>query len=328
MQLKFYARSGKAIGDGRDLEEVYYALDTQFVSNMSELNTSVCIGVGLQESKKTLIFLRPDVELVSVFLLYPYYVMFAVSLLAYGVIVVLANKFIRREEILDDQSFRFLYGFLICTSMLGIDIVLEELPDVFSGCFLSVHIISKNSFLLGITIIIVLLFILTFIQVCCLAADSSIRAYFEIFMFPVNALLFVRLFISIFPTILFGFAYPLNVFSLVVLHVALVFVFTVSFTAITSNEVIYLWNSNVTKDKPKKLFIYIFFVTLICGLLIFWVFVYACILMGYGVTVAQGYVTKDGASAVVSFVPSMVLFLIGWLIKWRFFNEPGRCQGV
>ena len=43
MQLKFYARSGKAIGAGRDLEEVYYALDRQFVSNMRKLHTSVCI---------------------------------------------------------------------------------------------------------------------------------------------------------------------------------------------------------------------------------------------------------------------------------------------
>ena len=48
--------------------------------------------------------------------------------------------------------------------------------------------------------------------------------------------------------------------------------------------------------------------------------------MGYGMTVAQGYVTKDGAGAIVSLVPSVALFLIGWLIKWRFFSETGRCM--
>ena len=150
------------------------------------------------------------------------------------------------------------------------------------------------------------------------------------FMFPCNALLFVRFFSGIFPTILFGFAHPLNVFSLFILHVAFVFVFIVSFAAVTS-EITY--SNPITKVKiklPKKLLkcIAVFLnLILMPGLLIIIIILaYACILMGeYGVTVAQGYVTTDGGGAVVSLVPSMALFLIGWLIKWSFFSEPGRC---
>ena len=51
---------------------------------------------------------------------------------------------------------------------------------------------------------------------------------------------------------------------------------------------------------------------------------YASIIMGYGLTVVQGFVTTDGASAVVSLIPSLFLFLIGWLIKWKFFADTGK----
>ena len=51
---------------------------------------------------------------------------------------------------------------------------------------------------------------------------------------------------------------------------------------------------------------------------------YVGFMIGYGVTVVQGFVTSDGATAVVSLFPSLVMFMIGWLIKRRFFADTGK----
>ena len=55
---------------------------------------------------------------------------------------------------------------------------------------------------------------------------------------------------------------------------------------------------------------------------------YVVIMFGYELIVVQGYATSGGPSAIVSLFPPLVLFLIGWLIKRRFFADTGRCLKV
>lgn len=117
--------------------------------------------------------------------------------------------------------------------------------------------------------------------------------------------------------VLLGFAYPLYTFSLVVLHVAFVFVVTVSYAVLIS-QIISVWDRN---GGCKRYWILL----TISGfsLLLFFCVMYIGIMFVYGLTFMQGFLTTDGAHAVVFFLPSLALYLIGRLIQKRFFSDTG-----
>ena len=359
MQLKFYARSGQAIGVGQDLAEVYYALNGVYVSNVRELKTSICISDELSEPSSTT-FHTTDVELISPDLLVPYYAMFVISFVVYWLIMITANRLIEGEAIVDDQSLPFLIGFLVCTSMFGVVVTLTEMIYFPWRCLLSAHVILGIVCLLGIfaTLPLILLLAMAFIKVChkgnCNFSDFS-RIFVCAFL---STFLFLWLFICGFPTLLLCLGYPLETLSLVVLHVAFVFAVTVAL-AVVLNDAIFWWNCYYIKrsrllyqdrslkphnyiiltktngQKKKKCSRQIFAVIdvikdrihmciIIIVVLSVGCLAYVVIMFGYAVTVVQGFVNSGGPSAVVSLFPSLVLFLIGWLIKNRFIADTGK----
>ena len=306
---------------------------------MNELKTSICIGAGSPELRST-IFHTPDIELIPPDLLLPYYAMFAVTFVAYLLIMVTASRFIVGEAVVNHQSLPFLMGFLICTSMFGVAVTMTEMILFPWHCLLSVYVIPGIVCLLVIFTTPPSVLILAFIFIkCCRSGNCNFGDCFKIFVCAfLSTFLFVWLLICAFPTLLLGFGYPLETLSLVVLHLAFVFAVTVAL-AVGLSDIIFWWNCYYTKTSKsdhKKCTRQILATidvmrhrTHVCIILIVVLFVacfaYVVILFGYEFTVVQGYVTSDEASAVVSLFPSLVLFLIGWLIKRRCFADTGKC---
>ena len=332
-QLKFYALSGHSVEKGRNLAEVYYALDGQFVTNARELHTSNCIGVELSEPTNTT-FLGPNVELIDPALLIPYYAMFVVSFVVYWLIMISANKFINGDAVIDHQSVPFLFGLLYYTTALGMVITSVEIWSFFLNCSISVHVIWRKNYLIVVNIIIGLFLLWKLIRVY-RSSGFSTSAFLKLFFSPVIAyistFLFVWLLICLFPTLLYGFAYPLNTLLLVVVHVAFVFAVTVAFAAVLS-DVIFWINSYGSRHEIIQNRIYLcvmikdLLLVLFLMMPVFFI-VFGCLAYGgfiIGLTVVQGFVTSDGANAFLPLIPSLGLFLIGWLIKRRFFADTGK----
>lgn len=124
---------------------------------------------------------------------------------------------------------------------------------------------------------------------------------------------------SSFAALLLTLAYPLHVTSLVMLHVSIVFVFTITF-AIFVLDVVLIW-----KDRKKKKFcktvveslVTLFFMM---GTCVFAFFSYRTIIWGYASTVVQHIVPAEGAVQGLYFLPSLILFVIGWMLKKNFFG--------
>ena len=320
------------------LDDVYYALDAEYVSNVKELNTSVCFSAGLSEPSSTT-FLMTDVELISPDLLVPYYAMFVISFVVYLLIIITANKFIEGEAVVDHQSLPFVIGFVVSISVFGVAVMMTEMIYFPWRCFLSFHVIPGIVVLLAIfaTPPLVLLLAMAFIKNC-RSGNCNFGDCFRIFACAfLFAFLFLWLLICAFPTLLLGFGYPLETLSLFLIHVAFVFTVTVAL-AVGLSDIIFWWNcyyikmSRLHQDKCKKQIFAIGNVIRyrihVCLMIIVVLSVgclaYVVIMFGYELTVVQGFVTSGGPSAVVSLFPPLVLFLIGWLIKRRFFTDTGR----
>ena len=76
--------------------------------------------------------------------------------------------------------------------------------------------------------------------------------------------------------------------------------------------------------KTKKRRVLLFIVSLCVFLVLYICLVYACIIIAFFLTVVRGYVRTDGAPSpgFVLILPSIALFLIGWLLR-KFFNDNG-----
>ena len=336
-QLKFYARSGQPVGAGRDLiAEAHYALAGQYVSNVEVLPTSMCGGTRLFELNN-IKFLNEDIEFVHTALLIPYYSMFAISFVIYWLIMFSAYKFIKGEAVVDHQSVPFFIGFLISTSTFGLAIFLAEMVSFPWYCVISVHAIPGIACLLLVVVSLPVIHLLVFVKMrCCgpYTCSTSLKLLLSAF---ISTFVFIWLFICAFPTLLLGFSYPLKTLSLFVLHVAFVFAVTIAFAVglrdITFWSNLYWTNRKILEKNKIKEFCFVVNNVLMSRkwsvliIILVWIgglLVYGGIMIGYAVTVAQGFVTADGASAVVYLVPSFVLFLMGWLIKRRFFSDTGK----
>ena len=276
-------------------------------------------------------FLRPDVKLIYPPLLIPYCAMFAVSCVVYALIIYSAVKLLRGDAVVEHQSVPFLIGFMICISIFGAAAYIVEIWFSLWNCSLSpyrIYFLLLSSIFLFLPILVHITAILI-CNPCCICSSFlkillPLCPAFSIFVF-------IWLCVCGFPTLLLGFAYPLDALSLVVLHVAFVFTVTVAFAAVL-NDIIFWWNlyslySTYKKTTVMGIMTHIigiedFMYTIVSIVLVaLGCFAYAGIMIGFALTVAQGFVTTEGANSVVSFIPSLFLFLIGGLIKWSFFTD-------
>ena len=246
-----------------------------------------------------------------------------------------ANKFIKGDAVIDHQSVPFLIGLLICTTVLGIAITLGEIGSFSWNCSISVHVTSRIAYLIVLTIGLGMLHLLNLIRVYCIRGCTS--AFWKFAVSPVFAyistFLFIWLLICLFPALLYGFAYPLNTLLLVVVHVAFVFAVTVAFAAVLS-DVIFWINSRGSRHEIFQNRIYlcvmikdllrVFILRMPVIFIVVGCLAYGGFIVGSGLTVVQGFVTSDGAISIVPLIPSLGLFLIGWLIKRRYFADAGK----
>ena len=133
-------------------------------------------------------------------------------------------------------------------------------------------------------------------------------------------------FVSSFATFLLSLAYPLHVTTLVVLHLAFMFVLSVTLGVFISEIIPTIKNFEFEFKKIdiKKICTcnrernsLIFFVIFILATAIL---LYVLIIFVYAFTVVQRIVPADGVIRGLLFLPSVILFLIGWQLKKRYFS--------
>ena len=335
LQLKFYVRSERRLGRGRDLSEAYFALDGQFVSNWKELKSTA----GMSN-----VFPKSDIELIPQgFLVLQYCcIPTAILLSVLLAIKICGNKTLLYRcsvSLLDPKTQKppFIIGFILCFAFFEFAIIVAELwsmnllnPD---------HVIVKHIILVIICGVLFLpclgclpcLGYLPF--ACCQSEYKFIKSFFFIYvvlfypMFAFNLLFCVWLIINLLATILLGIAYPLYTLSLFMIHVAFMYVGIVSLAVGIASESIssvQKESDEVQKNSGGKCNCKICFcISCLIVLILFHCLVYVAIIFGYVFTVVQGFVDTDAPHAVVLLLPSMVTFFIGWLIKKNFF---GACK--
>ena len=122
-------RSERRLGGGRDLSEVYYALDGQFVSSWRDLQSTA----GMSS-----VFPKPDSEIIPQGLLVAHYTTLACIPIPIVLSVVIMNK-ICRNRILkyrftsslahQRQIFPFVCGFFICFTLFEFAVIVAELSS-------------------------------------------------------------------------------------------------------------------------------------------------------------------------------------------------------
>ena len=223
------------------------------------------------------------------------------------------------------QSFPLVISLFAFLSFFGVVTVLSELgswnnlnPD---------HIKAKYAFVFFFVVIAILefIFIVTGVIVYVATGETdgwSSKQQLNLFLSAVVLLLippglFAILWFIIcsFATLLFGLAYPLHTFSLVVLHMAFVYIIIVVYAIVIAG----VW-------KKTKSTLNIACIIALCVFLVVYICLgYAGIIIAYFLTVVRGYIRTDGAPSpgFVLILPSLALFLIGWLLR-RFFNDNGE----
>ena len=217
-----------------------------------------------------------------------------------------------------------LFAFL---SFFGFVTVLSELgswnnsnPD---------HIKAKYTFVFLFVVFAILEFIVVVSRV--VLATSKTKEWFVIahlnlylnavvlLLIPPGLFVILWFIICSFATLLFGLAYPLHTFSLVVLHMAFVYIIIVVYAIVIAG----VW-------KKRKSTLKIACIIALCVFLVVYICLgYAGIIIAYFLTVVQGYIRTDGAPSpgFVLILPSLALFFIGWLLR-RFFNDNGETHNL
>ena len=254
-----------------------------------------------------------------------YYFMIVISFLTYWLIMSSAYKVIKGETVVNHQSVHFFIGFLICTSTFGLAVFVAEMSSYLAIC-IQTHCVVIFRFVVLLVILVSLLVFyllaLTKMFCCCPCSHWTSFKILVAAFFPHSCLA------GSCSTLLFGFGYPLKMLPLIVLHVAFVFTVTVAF-AVGLSDIIFWYNTYYTHrttlhTRQINVFWHVVkdIIEFQTSRVIIIVFVWfgACLLyegtmIGYELTVAQGFVTSDEANAVMFLVLSLVLFLMGLLIK-------------
>ena len=322
MQLQFYTQSSTN-GGGGTLSEVDFALDGQFVSNWVDLSSINSTDNNIIGSDT--VFLRRDVGDVTEVLLLPHYTVFISAPVILFLVCLYAFSYMQENySRLESQSFPLLISLFMCLSFFGVVTILSELSSWDS--LNPPHIKAKYSFVFFFITVAILIFLTVVISVIYFIAAGKttgwtlekqynfIYAAVILLLIPPGLFAILWFIICSYSTLLFGLAYPLHTFSLVVLHMAFVYVIIVAYAIVIGG----VWK------KTKKRRVLLFIVSLCVFLVLYICLVYACIIIAFFLTVVRGYVRTDGAPSpgFVLILPSIALFLIGWLLR-KFFNDNG-----
>ena len=343
IQLEFYATRERHVGDSQIISaEANYAIDGQYVSNWPWIDLpNECKNSSWDSNTSTkFLFLNPNVtiegdRLKSIQNL----TLIFVDVIAV-VLVYLLHKLLLQNEIISNisdknsQPFVLFIGFLLCTFTLGIWLIVAEL--------LSWNMHSRptdlnNHLKIILPLIVIFVMIDLFILI---VVDNKINPFKHtemkllytflltiiVFSVPIFLFYFELLWIiaSSFDTLLFALAYPVYFITLGVLHIAFVFVEFIFFSFIVSEV---LWLTKKFKN------IICFRISFFCLMLIYYLYLnlflgclYITIIWGYAYTIVQRIVPTEGVAQGLLFVPSLILFAVGWLLKQRFFVTGIKCM--
>ena len=212
----------------------------------------------------------------------------------------------------------------MCLSLFGVVTILSELLSWDS--LNPPHSKAKYYFVFFFITVAILIFLTIVTAIICIIAAGKTTGWTlakqHNFLFATVVLLLIPpglfailwFIICSYSTLLFGLAYPLHTFALVVLHMAFVYVIIVAYAIVIAD----VWK------KGKNIYISITLCVVCVFLVLYICLVYAGIIVAFFLTVVRGYIRTDGAPSpgFVLFLPSVALFLIGWLLK-RFFNDSG-----
>ena len=220
------------------------------------------------------------------------------------------------------QSYPLFIGFFFCIFLFALAILVAEFAswntnNPFFVISLKYIIIFGILLMTGLPVILI-----SVSQVCCSDHDVGSGQCRHQSRICVLCAIIVILIICCFAaqwaimsslaTFLLSLAYPLHVTTLVVLHFAFVFALSVTIGVFVSETTLnhkLIINCTCTCTWLAILVILVIPISL-----------YITIICGYAFTIVQRIVPADGVIKGLLFLPSVILFLIGWLLKKRFFG--------
>ena len=219
------------------------------------------------------------------------------------------------------QSYALFVGFVLCIFLFGMAILVAEF-----ACW-NTH---KLFFIVYFKFTIILNFLcwtaIPLCGICCYSSCTQHSRGLKFMLCTILPVLLICCFVvqwaimSSFATFLLSLAYPLHVTTLVVLNFAFMFALSVTFGVFVSE-------TTSINFKFKKICTYnctcagiccIFYIIVILAIAIP---LYITIICGYAFTIVQRIVPADGLiHQGLLFLPSLILFLIGWLLKKNYFG--------
>ena len=336
IQLEFYATRELRVGDSQIISaESDYAIDGQYVSNWPWIDLpNECSSWDNASTNTSFIFLDPNVTIIKGDRL-PFIQnmnVFFTPIIGFALSYLL-HKLLPQKSNIRSQSFSFFIGFLLSTITLGFVLILAEVLSWIDNRPKDLDIINIKYSTIFATTALFVVFELIYLILC----DERInpfkhteiksRALYTILLFsaPTFFFYFALLWIiaSSFDTLLFAVAYPVYVITLVVLHIAFVLVESIFFAFIVS-EVIRVYLKRVTASVTSFECCKICLFLSLLYLSQFFAFLYLVVVYGYSSTIVQR-VVPAGVVQGLLFVPSLILFAVGWLLKRRLFATGIYC---
>ena len=260
-------------------------------------------------------------------------------LILIGILFVLSRPTLQQKTILfqkPSQSSILLYSFLLCMCLLGLAMLGTEFFSwINSGAdILLIHFkvygdnIILGGFLVGANFF--LLFCAVPFWTPCIFVKGNDCVGFTIicltwFIYLCCCFTLEWVIMSSFATLLLTLAYPLHFTSLVMLHVSFVFVIPITF-AIFVLDVILIWRDRNKISLCEKVSGSLAIIFFILNTFTLAVFLYQIIIRGYASTVVQRIVPAEGAVQGLYFLPSLILFVVGWMLKRNFFGMLALCN--
>lgn len=225
------------------------------------------------------------------------------------------------------QSSILFYSFLLCMCLVGLAMLGTEIFFwVNHDAFLFHLKVYGNIVGLGITLAAVNIHLFVCVLVwtpCIIVKDNDCVSFalqcltWFIFLCCCFALEWATM--SSFAVLLLTLAYPLHVTSLVMLHISFLFVFSITF-AIFVLDVLLIWKDRKKNSLCKTAGRSITTIFFILNTLVFVTFSYRTIIWGYASTVVQRLVPAERAVQGLYLLPSLILFVVGWMLKRNFFG--------
>ena len=214
------------------------------------------------------------------------------------------------------QSSALFGGFILCIFVFGVVILPTELFACWNTHIPNFAVFLKFKCYYILTVLFVTVLFLTLYGVYCSCIGPARGHKFMLCKIMLLMLIVIICcfavhwaIISSFATLLLSFAYPVHVTTLVVLHFTLVFAISITFGVFVSE---YTTNWKLCTCKCT------------CACILFTLVIaiplYIAFIGGYAFTIVQRIVPAGGVIQGLLLLPSVILFLISWLLKKRFFG--------